>query len=199
MNNLILDKKCLENEQLSIEEACAIIIISKNIDYNKILFDLKKKKYIDYNTDEETGEIITKLTALGIDKYNSAIVNAEMQEYQDSIDILAKQMKELFPKGIKEGTSNAWTDAVPLIVKRLKMFFKKYDILDLYNNEDILNATKRYVEFNKNNQYMQTLRYFIMKDNIELNQSELLNYLEDTTLGSENNEIDWTKTIEFDL
>ena len=42
------------------------------------------------------------------------------------------------------------------------MFFKKYG--NKYTNEQIINATKKYViSFNGDYQYMQLLKYFILK------------------------------------
>ena len=70
--------------------------------------------------------------------------------------------QELFPKGKKPGTTQYWTEGTSLIVKRLKVFFKKYGE---YTDEQILSAAERYIKsFNGNYSYMRVLKYFILKD-----------------------------------
>ena len=99
--------------------------------------------------------------------------------YKETLS-LANTLKEIFPKGKKEGTSLYWTEGTTLIDKRLRAFFKKYGE---YSKEDIIEATKRYVEsFHGDYSYMRTLKYFIFKDvkgaeEVE-NSSDLLTWIE---------------------
>ena len=102
---------------------------------------------------------------------------------------LANKMRDLFPQGNKPGYHYAWRDSTTVIVDRLKKFIMKYGD---YSDEDILDATKRYVDsFNGNYTYMQLLKYFIWKNKVtggELvegrlvgeteKQSQLASYLE---------------------
>lgn len=75
---------------------------------------------------------------------------------------LANKMREIFPAGKKPGYAYTWRDSESCIVDRLKKFFLKYGD---YPDEDIIDATKRYVaSFNGNYQYMQLLKYFIWKN-----------------------------------
>ena len=90
---------------------------------------------------------------------------------------LAKSIQELFPKGFK-GTVYPWRDSTKVIAERLTLFFKKFGE---YSKEEVIDATKRYVEsFNGNTQYMQVLKYFILKPDKEVggNTSMLASYLE---------------------
>lgn len=112
--------------------------------------------------------------------------------------ILANKLKEIFPKGKKPGTNYYWADGAALIVRRLKLFFKKYG--NLYTDEQILEAAKKYVEgFNGNYHYMRLLKYFIFKEQVGANgeiegTSELISYIEnhgqEDTLGQ-----DWSITL----
>lgn len=91
---------------------------------------------------------------------------------------LAKSIQELFPKGFKGGTVYPWRDSAKIIAERLTLFFKKFGE---YSKEEVIDATKRYVEsFNGNTQYMQVLKYFILKPDKEVggNTSMLASYLE---------------------
>lgn len=106
---------------------------------------------------------------------------------------LAESLRELFPLGRKDGTQLQWRDSSSIISKRLKAFIKKFDIKEnTYTDEQYIEATRRYVNsFNGNYQYMQVLKYFIMKNKIEdgmsVINSQLLSYLENTEDSSYSN------------
>ena len=82
---------------------------------------------------------------------------------------VAEQLREIFPKGKKEGTNSQWRESTSLIVKRLQKFIKIFgEEYKDYNK--ILAAAKEYVDsFNGNYAYMRTLKYFILKDEIKFN------------------------------
>lgn len=105
---------------------------------------------------------------------------------------LAKSLQELFPKGFKEGTVYHWRDSSKIIAERLAVFANKFGV---YSPEEIINATKRYVDsFNGNYKYMQVLKYFILKPdkNIGGNISMLASYLENKEKA---NNQEWTTEI----
>ena len=79
---------------------------------------------------------------------------------QDDIVELANKMKELFPTGYKSANTT-WRCSTRELVLALKKFFMLYG---KYSNDEILDATKRYVDHFKNdNTYMRTLKYFVIK------------------------------------
>lgn len=88
---------------------------------------------------------------------------------QDELIPVAQQLREIFPKGKKEGTNSQWRESTSLIVKRLQKFIKIFgEEYKDYNK--ILAAAKEYVDsFNGNYAYMRTLKYFILKDEIKFN------------------------------
>lgn len=110
---------------------------------------------------------------------------------EDRLVNLAVKLREIYPAGKKPGYAYTWRDSVSCIVDRLKKFFLKYGE---YSDEQIINATKEYVDsFNGNYQYMQLLKYFIWKNKVTgeqvirgrvvgevERQSQLAAYLEDT-------------------
>lgn len=84
---------------------------------------------------------------------------------------LAKKLREIYPAGKKPGYAYTWRDSVSCIADRLNKFFVKYGN---YTDEQIINATKAYVDsFNGNYTYMQLLRYFIWKNKV--NGGEMVN------------------------
>lgn len=123
-----------------------------------------------------------RLTRAGVEVLDSVVIDSEKYERSDAdLLSLAGKLKEIFPSGKKEGTSNYWAEGKLLIVKRLKAFFKKYG--NEYTDDQIIQAAKKYVEgFNGNYQFMRTLKYFIFKDQEVAGErdysSDLLNYIE---------------------
>ena len=87
----------------------------------------------------------------------------------DELIPVAQQLREIFPKGKKDGTNSQWRESTSLIVKRLQKFIKIFgEEYKDYNK--ILAAAKEYVDsFNGNYAYMRTLKYFILKDEIKFN------------------------------
>lgn len=88
---------------------------------------------------------------------------------QDELIPVAQQLREIFPKGKKDGTNSQWRESTSLIVKRLQKFIKIFgEEYKDYNK--ILAAAKEYVDsFNGNYAYMRTLKYFILKDEVKFN------------------------------
>ena len=127
------------------------------------------------------------------------IVDSDKKSKPDErLTQLATRLKEVFPKGKKDGTNYYWADGVALIVRRLKLFFRKYG--DTYTDEQIVKAAEKYVQgFNGNYTYMRLLKYFIFKEKVGAageveGDSELISYIENA--GQEENlRIDWTSTI----
>lgn len=127
------------------------------------------------------------------------VESSESPDYSDKFYTeLALELKELYPKGKKEGTSYMWRGTTMEIVKKLKTLVVKYNYT--LNKEDILDATREYVSsFNGNYRYMSLLKYFILKSktdadgNIEV-KSELMSLVENKGQTEEQRE-DWIGTL----
>lgn len=105
---------------------------------------------------------------------------------------LADKLRELYPTGRKNGTQLQWRDSTKVIAQRLKAFVKKFDCD--FSDEEYVEATRRYISsFNGSYQYMQVLKYFIMKAGVEdgtsVINSQLLSYLQNK---EQDTNPDWT-------
>lgn len=104
-------------------------------------------------------------------------INIQMTEEQ--ILNLARDMKAMYPKGYNaDGTP--WAEGPKLIAQRLKEFFYKYGN---YSRDEILSATKAYIDRKFGTPYFRLLKYFIYKNSVgatgELEQtSDLYTLLE---------------------
>lgn len=149
--------------------------------HNEICEELWNRGYL---IKTEDGFIINNNKLSEIDNWFR--LSSIKKENKDSLIDLAKKMRDLFPDGKKPGTYYYWKDSVSTIAARLTKFFEKYG--DNFTEDQILDATKRYVEsFNGNYKFMHLLKYFISKRNTETKEetSELLSFIENA--DQENN------------
>lgn len=121
---------------------------------------------------------------------------------------LAKQMRGLYPQGKMK---NRYGQPTPYyyrcnngeVVKKLKKFFAVYGNV---SEEDILDATRRYVaSFQGNYANMRLIKYFIMKDDVKPSEdgtghveqiSDLATFLENKESEGEGvNNDDWTTKV----
>ena len=120
---------------------------------------------------------------------------------------LAKQMRELYPQGKMKDRYGRPTPYYyrcnnSEVVKKLKKFFT---IFDNVSDEEILDATKRYVaSFQGNYTGMRLIKYFILKDDVKPSEdgqghveqiSDLATFLENKESGEDgvNTQEDWQR------
>lgn len=191
-----IDTSCIPPD-ISVSQYFLMLSLMEEPDTIERATDLWEKGYITPLYDRETYVLRGfTLTAESREKTVEILSNSLTKESKD-YKTLATKLKEVFPSGKKDGTSNYWAEGTTLIERRLKQFEKKYG---LFSDEAILNAARKYVEgFNGNYRYMRTLRYFIFREergaagDVE-SKSDLLTYLENA--GEEDNlKNDWTSTV----
>lgn len=196
---ICLSKEGCQKNNITVGEALLLLAI-----HNKVDLDLSRERliirgYITADRDELFNPRGWRLTNKGSEAIEAVIVDSDKnQKPEDRLIGLATRLKETFPKGKKDGTNYYWADGVALIIRRLKLFFKKYG--DTYTDEQIIRAAEKYVQgFNGNYQYMKLLKYFIFKEKVGAagdveGESELINYIENA--GQEENlRDDWTSTL----
>lgn len=196
---ICLSKEGCQKNNVSIGEALLLLSIHNNADLDIAQKELIKKGYITADRNDLFQQIGWRLTNKGTEVIDSVIVDSDKnQKPEDRLVQLATRLKEIFPKGKKDGTNYYWADGIALIIRRLKLFFKKYG--DTYTDEQIIRATEKYVRgFNGNYQYMRLLKYFIFKEKVGAageveGDSELISYIENA--GQEEDlRNDWTSTL----
>lgn len=197
MKRIILSIEGCSKNQVSLGEMLMLLVYYNKIELKKAQDLLIEKGYITAERDDLFQQKGWRVTRKGSELIDSVVIDSEDSEKSDNeILALAEKLKEVYPAGRKDGTSNYWAEGKALIAKRLKAFFKKYGTD--YTNEQIITATRKYVEsFNGNYQFMRTLKYFIFKDKDVAGEreysSDLLNFLE----NAGNEEVlkdDWMST-----
>lgn len=186
---ITINDKVLEQYNLSVEEFLILYICSKEYNLKELLSIIIAKGYANIDLFDPNKAVISNnvkelISSIIIDSDKAIIDKAE-----DYIKV-AKKMQDLFPKGKKEGTNYAWRDATAVIAKKLKTLVVKFNFT--FTEEEALEATKKYVDsFNGNYKYMQLLKYFILKT--EMNgdiKSEFMSLIE-------NKDIDLNDDVKF--
>lgn len=196
---ICLSKEGCQKNNISLAEALLMLAIHNNADLDAAQKELIKKGYITADRNDLFQQVGWRLTNKGTEVIDSVIVDSDKKSKPDErLTQLATRLKKVFPKGKKDGTNYYWADGVALIVRRLKLFFRKYG--DTYTDEQIVKAAEKYVQgFNGNYTYMRLLKYFIFKEKVGAageveGDSELISYIENA--GQEENlRNDWTSTL----
>lgn len=199
MTTVCLNKKAAQQNGITIDEALLMLVIHNKADLGGAERALIQKGLITAERNDLFQQVGWRLTNKGTEVLDSVIMDSDKeQEPQDRLIQLATKLKEIFPKGKKDGTNYYWADGVALIVRRLKLFFKKYG--NKFTDEQIIQAAEKYVQgFNGNYQYMRLLKYFIFKEKVGANgevegDSELISYIENA--GQEEDlRNDWATTL----
>ena len=199
MTTVCLNKKAAQQNGITIDEALLMLVIYNKANLEGAERALIQKGLITAERNDLFQQVGWRLTNKGTEVLDSVIIDSDKeQEPQDRLIQLATKLKEIFPKGKKDGTNYYWADGVALIVRRLKLFFKKYG--NEFTDEQIIRAAEKYVQgFNGNYQYMRLLKYFIFKEKVGANgevegDSELISYIENA--GQEEDlRNDWTSSL----
>lgn len=199
MTTVCLNKKAAQQNGITIDEALLMLAIHNKADLERVEKALVQKGLITAERNDLFQQVGWRLTNKGTEVLDSVIMDSDKeQEPQDRLIQLATKLKEIFPKGKKDGTNYYWAEGVALIVRRLKLFFKKYG--NEFTDEQIAQAAEKYVQgFNGNYQYMRLLKYFIFKEKVGANgevegDSELISYIENAD-QTDDLKTDWTSTL----
>lgn len=194
-----LSKEGCQKNNISIAEALLMLAVNNNADLDIAHNELIKKGYMTADRNDLFQQTGWRLTKKGIEVIDSVIIDSDEKVSPETrLTALAQALKDIYPKGKKDGTNYYWADGVAIIIRRLKLFFKKYG--DIYTDKQIIQATEKYVKgFNGNYRYMRLLKYFILKEKVDVagdidGDSELISYIENA--GQEESlRDDWTSTL----
>ena len=181
---ITIDEDVCKSLGLSMPEVLALALVKTGTDIPLLFANLEDKKAI-------VKDMFNKyLVTMGYDERLSSVLldSDKDRQPQDRIELLASQMMEFFPALKKAGSSQYFRGNRKDVTLRLKKFFKLYG--NKFSNEQILAATKKYVEsFNGNYTYMRVLKYFIWKDEKRVDSDGMgyVNEISDLATYIENN------------
>lgn len=180
---LTIDQTILDKNNLTIEEFLVLFLSAREVDIGVISQSLVAKGLADKDL-FSSGKLVIS------DKVKDLISTISIDSDKNVIDKdsefteLATELREIYPAGRKDGTTYMWRGTTAEVAKKLKTLVVKYGYT--INREDVLKATKEYVNsFNGNYRYMQLLKYFILKSvkdadgNVDI-KSELMSLIENS-------------------
>ena len=180
---LTIDQTILDKNNLTIEEFLVLFLSAREVDIGVISQSLVAKGLADKDL-FSSGKLVIS------DKVKNLISTISIDSDKNVIDKdsefteLATELREIYPAGRKDGTTYMWRGTTAEVAKKLKTLVVKYGYT--INREDVLKATKEYVNsFNGNYRYMQLLKYFILKSvkdadgNVDI-KSELMSLIENS-------------------
>lgn len=182
---MLIDTDVVEKYGLTMPEFIVLMLVMHKVNVEEAQRVLVSKGYIlnTLNFEQSFGYAKTKF---GVEVYNNIILESSPQPTvtEERLHSLAARIKEIYPKGKKDGTWY-WADGVELIARRLRIFFHKYDKEGKLTDDQIINATQRYVDEMQGKPDMRLLKYFIFKEAVGKGgdvepTSDLLTYIENT-------------------
>ena len=180
---LTIDQTILDKNNLTLEEFLVLFLSAREVDIGVISQSLVAKGLADKDL-FSSGKLVIS------DKVKDLVSTISIESDKNVINKdsefteLATELREIYPAGRKDGTTYMWRGTTAEVAKKLKTLVVKYGYT--INREDVLKATKEYVNsFNGNYRYMQLLKYFILKSvkdadgNIDI-KSELMSLIENS-------------------
>jgi hypothetical protein len=191
--NISIEEGVLSKEGLDLQCFLLLLFFKGNTRVDSALSKLKELGLIR----EDAGEIF--LTTDGVEKCDNVLLSSDKAVPKDSkILKLAERLVNIMPKIKMPGTPYYYRCNRREVAGKLKKFYKLYNPDGKYTEEDIVEATKKYVEaFNGNYRYMKLLKYFILKNETKVNPdgktfyeetSQLATILENKDIVDPNNE-----------
>lgn len=185
----------------------------KDTDIRSIFRDLERQRLIlsnvyaiDYDTNPPTEHLSWSilergkqaLAEISTPTKKSRIRRKASEELENRCDALAKELSELYPAGIKPGTSQKWRGYSKLVSEKLqKLILDGNDFTD----EEAIAATKAYIaSFNGKYTTMRILPYFLSKNEViggEVKKSrDFMSYIEDARNNQQSHfSQDWDVTL----
>jgi len=156
MKITIDEKKCLKYK-LTFKEFLAALTIKNLKDPKSVIDTLVNRDVLDIKDDKY---VVTDKWSEILDKILTESGGTEKTD-EEFIE-MAKKMRELYPEGIKPGTTYYYRCNTKEVANKLKRFFIQYG--DKYTEQDILDATQRFVAaFKGDYKYLPLIKYFISK------------------------------------
>lgn len=188
-----IDEKVCLKHHLSLEEVLMALTIRSCKDLDFTLSNLQAREVL---TLQGNKYLVTQHWSDILDEI--LCDSSKETDNEERLRNLARKMMDCFPKDKMPGTAYYYRCNVREVSLKLKKFFLMYGE---YSDEDIIDATKRFVaSYRGDYKYMPLLKYFISKNKKVLGEdeeyhvqevSELATYLENKGEDTPEEDDDW--------
>lgn len=189
-----IDIETVNKFNLCAEEYLLLLFLSsKKMSIEDCLSSLEKKDLIWRDSKNNNNIEVYEKTIRLVD---DILLDSDkaVKDKQTNYEVLADILRDIFPKGTKQGTHYSWRGSTIEIARKLKNLVVKYNCK--FSNEEAIKATKAYIaSFNGDYRYMKLLKYFLLKTptnnngDIEI-ESEFMSWLENIRSGINEVEIE---------
>jgi hypothetical protein len=189
-----IDEKVSLKHKLTIPEVLAALSVRQAKNYEEMMENLFNREILVQKGDK------TLITQHWSDVLDEVICDSSGTCGSDERLLnLAKEMRECFPQGKMRDRFGRETPYYYRcnnneVIKKLKKFFAQFGN---YSDEEIIDATKRYVAANSRNNYanMRLIKYFILKDALKQGEdgNDHVEQISDLATFLENKEEESTK------
>lgn len=188
-----IDDAILSKYNLTEEEFIALVVSFRDLDIQRGNDNLIAKGIADRNIYDKTKIVLSDNTK---NMVSSIIVDSDKETINREEEFLdvAQNLRELYPKGKKPGTTYMWKDSNTIIAQKLKTLVVKFGYK--FTKEQAIEATRRYIEsFRGDYRYMQLLKYFILKTDRSTGEirSDFMSYIDNENQGEVNS--NWLSEI----
>ena len=182
---ITIDEKTCQRHKMSFEEFLIALTHRSVSNYDKVLQNLLKREILvsvngEYLVTQRWSDVIDEILC---DSQGCQKTDVELLE-------LAKKMRDIYPPGKVPGSPYLYKCNPREIMLKLKKFFITYG---QYSDDDILDATRRYVaSFKGDYKYLKLLKYFISKNEDEKDENGEVHKVEHSYLADylENKEVE---------
>ena len=159
---ITIDTDILSKNNLSMGEFLTLLLGFWNLNFYNCLDDLLKKKLVDESETDHDGIILSNNTKNLVSRVLTESDNKLLKCPIKDFGALAKTLMEIYPKGIKQGTTYPWQGTVEEVAQKLRVLVVRYGFE--FTEQEAINATKEYVDSYKDDTTkMRLLKYFILR------------------------------------
>ncbi len=155
---IVIDEQVCLKHKMTVGEALMALAIRVSKDTSKDLENMKNREILVYKDNQY---LVTQHWSEVLDEIICDSSKAtEMSD--EALLEFAQKLREVYPAGKMPGTAFYYRCNNSEVAKKLKKFFLQYGTK--YSEQDILDATQRYVaSFRGNYRYLPLIKYFISK------------------------------------
>lgn len=157
---ITINTEVLQKEGLSLGDFLVMLIGYYGADYKESFDKLVDKGIIQPNVFRKLSMILSNNSK---DYIAKLVMMCDDRAVNSGLDFtsLARKLQDIYPTGMKQGTTYLWGDKTDLIAQKLRTLVVKYNFS--FTEEEAIKATKEYVSSFEDTQKMQLLKYFILK------------------------------------
>lgn len=158
---ITINTDVLQRNNLSLGDFLVLLMGYYDVDYKQCCNKLVREGIAEHNLYNPPSIVLSDNSK---DMVAKIVIDSDDQVINSKIDFtrLATTLQELYPQGLKPGTTYDWRGKTSVIEQKLKTLVALYGFT--FTEQEAIDATKEYLSFFKDDKsHMCLLKYFILK------------------------------------